>query len=224
MKLLAALLLTTALFAQSLSLDPSLWEITDVYQGFYAVPLTGSTPLALIGGGLALDLPDRSTAYYLARVQTAFKGKTRISGTLSATFRVITTGAPVFLYDSEAYNTCIYPANIRPHFYTQRQIKTRDGRAIYGWWANPQLTPSGFDIATNANSTVTVNIPLAPDQWSNNIGQIGTQDAATQKAFLDGLDMIDTIGLSIGGGCFFGHGVNVSGGTARLEILNINTL
>jgi hypothetical protein len=55
--------------------------------------------------------------------------------------------------------------------------------------------------------------------WSDVIGEFGTLSATTQAGFAATLASVSQIGMTFGGGCFFGHGVNVSGGTAAFELL-----
>ena len=55
----------------------------------------------------------------------------------------------------------------------------------------------------------TVAVPLKPNQWSSVFGKKG--DSARTE-FDAALGDVEHLGISFGGGCFFGHGVNVSGG------------
>ena len=56
---------------------------------------------------------------------------------------------------------------------------------------------------------------LTPDRWSSVLGKFGNYDAASLAGFSAALQNVSSLGLTFGGGCFFGHGVNVSNGTAR---------
>ena len=38
--------------------------------------------------------------------------------------------------------------------------------------------------------------------------------------FQDALGDLGHVGMTFGGGCFFGHGVNISGGTARFSLIS----
>ena len=60
---------------------------------------------------------------------------------------------------------------------------------------------------------------LTPDQWSSVYGKTGNYDATALAGFRDALANLGHIGMTFGGGCFFGHGVNVSGGTARFVLI-----
>jgi len=55
-------------------------------------------------------------------------------------------------------------------------------------------------------------VALDPGQWTDTNGNLGTSDPIRFAAAL--ADPM-TIGLTFGGGCFFGHGVYIDGGTAR---------
>jgi hypothetical protein len=54
-----------------------------------------------------------------------------------------------------------------------------------------------------------MTIKLSPDQWTNVEGE------PSPSGFAETLKNMGNIGLTFGGGCFFGHGVNVSGVPAR---------
>ncbi len=80
------------------------------------------------------------------------------------------------------------------------------------WWANPVSY-------TLANGLITLSVPLTGDQWSSVFGAFGS-DPAAAAAFADSLANVNGIGVTFGGGCFFGHGVNVSGGPATFQLLS----
>lgn len=130
------------------------------------------------------------------------------------TFR-IQTSSPfvVFNYDFGG-NSCAYSAHVRVHiarvgWSTIRSYPPGDD---YRWFSNP--------IAAElvGGSEIQLTVPLAPDQWSNVYGHFGNEDATHAAGFQDTLQHPERVGLAFGGGCFFGHGVNVSGGTAIFEL------
>jgi hypothetical protein len=51
-------------------------------------------------------------------------------------------------------------------------------------------------------------------------GKSGDDDATALAGFQDALGNLGRVGMTFGGGCFFGHGVNVSGGTARFALIS----
>ncbi len=128
---------------------------------------------------------------------------------LVVTFRVATTGNPTFNYKLMPNNTCISPAKVRPFL----QIKNDDMVSENNrWWANPVTYELG------ASGDVTLTIPLTLDKWSNVYGHFGNYSADSAAGFRNVLSHMGNIGFTFGGGCFFGHGVNVSGGTAQFIV------
>ncbi len=142
-----------------------------------------------------------------------------LSGTLVATFAVITSpsnpGTSVsFDWETEAGNTCFgVPATTR--FYIQDTQVGQGQVNNYRWWANPTSY-----VLQDSGGTVTLSVPLTSDQWSNTFGTFGTGNL---KAFNGTISNADRIGLVYGGGCFFGHGVSVSQGTATFELQSFGT-
>lgn len=146
-------------------------------------------------------------------METRFRGS--IGGTLQATFQVQTSSpSVVFNYKFESGNTCVYPAHVR--LYLSRAgwdtIKQYPPGDDYRWWSDP--------IAAElvGGSAVQLSVPLTPDQWTNVFGHRGDESPERAAAFQAALSSVDTLGLSFGGGCFFGHGVNVSGGSATFTL------
>jgi hypothetical protein len=81
-------------------------------------------------------------------------------------------------------------------------------KEFYRWWSNPLA----IKLAEHQHS---INVPLTPDQWSSVFGKKG--DAAPSE-FATALKDVENIGMTFGGGCFFGHGVNISGGEATFTL------
>ena len=149
---------------------------------------------------------DQGSVHYL---ETSHNGS--IAGTMSITVEVITTGHPTFNYELNPDNTCVFPAHARPI------IDTGGPGEFDRWWSNPV----GYDLTVGG--TMTLTIPLRPHNWSSVFGKVGDQDASTIAGFDQALENANYLGVTFGGGCFFGHGVNVSGGTAQFKILNVIT-
>ncbi len=120
---------------------------------------------------------------------------------ITVTGRIVTSGPVQFSYRTEPANTCISPFAIA-HLYIERAIDFSD----YGrFWS----TPLHIDLKAGAFS-VTVNLNSA--NWTSVFGH------RNAGRFADTLAHARRIGLTFGGGCFFGHGVNVRGGTARFVV------
>ena len=219
--LAVVLLLLLALGCGSLN-DPSVATNTKNSDAGWRVQYSPSMPADPTAGGPGvwyLDFPsdpnypaciDQGNCDSLNYVTTSFSGPTAHS--VSMTFQILTTGVPTFNYKLGSDNTCATPATVR--LFLER--KNDDfSQEFYRWWANP----IGYELqATPADVTLTV--PLTPDQWSSVYGKAGSYDAAALAGFQDALRNLGHIGMTFGGGCFFGHGVNVSGGTARFALMS----
>ncbi len=151
-----------------------------------------------------------STCESLNYVTNLYSGQA--ANSVSMTFQIITTGEPAFHGALDPDNNCSTPATVR--LFLER--KNDDfSQEFYRWWANPtsyalQATPGD----------VTLSVPLTPGQWSSVFGKFGNHDAAALAGFQDALTNLGRVGMTFGGGCFFGHGVNVTGGTARFVLVD----
>ncbi len=126
----------------------------------------------------------------------------------SITMTVEISGSPEFRYKLEPANTCDTPASVRLLLQREGDDFTKE---FYRWWSNPEaivLKAGRYSIA----------VPLRPHQWSSVFGKNG--DAAPEE-FAQALKNIGKIGMTFGGGCFFGHGVNVSGGEAVFTLKDL---
>lgn len=64
----------------------------------------------------------------------------------------------------------------------------------------------------------TIGVPLQPEHWSSVDGKFGNTDAETRFGFEKALLNVTRLGVTFGGGCSFGHGIRVSGGTAKFTL------
>ena len=69
-----------------------------------------------------------------------------------------------------------------------------------------------------AAGTVKLTVPLNPSQWQDTWGHIGNSSAEATAGFKSSLANPTQIGITFGGGCFFGHGVRAQDGTARFKV------
>jgi hypothetical protein len=215
-----ALLLLFALGCGSLN-DPPSASNTKTPSG-WRVEYSPSMPADPTAGGPGiwyLDFPsdpnypacaEQGDCKSLNYVTTSYSGPAAHS--VSMTFQILTTGVPTFNYKLGADNTCATPATVR--LFLER--KDDDfSQEFYRWWANPM----GYELQVTPGD-VTLTVPLTPDQWSSVYGKTGDYDAAALAGFQDALRNLGNIGMTFGGGCFFGHGVNISGGTARFALMS----
>jgi len=195
-------LISTNLFANaSLSMNANLWNI------LYSVKMPFH-PTASGSNAFFFDFPDSKTGeidYLTQNVSGPIVGSA-----LSATITITTTGTPTFDYKTETGNTCTFPAHAR--FYIQK-VMSNDN--YVRWWANPISL-------TLAAGTVKLVVPLNPSQWQDTWGHVGNSSAAATSGFKSSLARPTQIGLTFGGGCFFGHGVRVTNGTARFKVTDFN--
>ena len=160
-------------------------------------------PLANEGAALTFEFPASGSINYLF---TASPLKI-VSGTLSVAVRVATTGPVVFNSLDPQTSTCAIPTSVRPFLWAND-----NGNGDYDrWWSNTR----SFTLAAG---TATITVPLTADAWSSVNGKIGNADGPTKFAFDKALLNVSRLGLTFGGGCSFGHGVNVSGGAATFTV------
>jgi hypothetical protein len=83
---------------------------------------------------------------------------------------------------------------------------------FYRWWSNP----IAYELAAGSS---TLNASLIADQWVSVLGKIGNSSQSATDGFNTALQNVENVGFTFGGGCFYGHGVNVSNGTARFTLI-----
>jgi hypothetical protein len=133
----------------------------------------------------------------------------REGSTLVLTFRIVTTGQPEFLYGYGPDNPCLTPASARPFLWKQGQSFV-DPYAR--WWSRIAIPLESVPDAR------TLRIALDPAQWSSVNGKLAT-DPDARDGWVQTLANPGSIGLTAGGGCFYGHGVTVRQGTAHFELV-----
>lgn len=141
----------------------------------------------------------RGSAHYLTTPYTA-----PLNGSLLLSIQITSDIEPVFGYFFGPDNPCVNPAHVRLYFehYMKPPLTIADGQDDWRWWSNPaaiQLAPG----------TATLSVPLSPELWSDVYGMFGDDDP---QGFSDTVAHPGAVGMTFGGGCFFGHGVNVTNG------------
>jgi hypothetical protein len=137
-------------------------------------------------------------------VTTRYTETLPYKSTLTISGEITVTDNPTFNYQLESTNTCLSPPTSRALIQKKNDdLYESNGR----FWSNPiaiPLVPGKFSVT----------IPLDIVNWSNVDGK---RDKSGMNALLANMGRI---GLTFGGGCFFGHGTNVSGGTAKFTMTN----
>jgi hypothetical protein len=166
----------------------------------------GNTP----DGDLLLVFPDADAgagwlSYLYSRDGYDVRGATQVRAEVTLT---ALSGTPTFVYPT-ANNPCIYPPHMRLFLFASPASghwNDPQGR----WWSNPlaeELRPGVFTLTT----------PLDPAYWSGVYGQAATETAETLAGF-NAVKANGQLGMTFGGGCFFGHGVGTSGGTVLFDL------
>jgi hypothetical protein len=136
--------------AEDVSLNARDWAILYSYSMPRHPAVLSETPSWFFNFPAAPGLVGYVTTPYKASL-VGYQGLTITAGV------EITSGTPIFKYDTEAINTCVFPAHARPYL----QHKFLNWWNEYQrWWANP--------IAIELKEgVVTIDVPLTPDQWSD---------------------------------------------------------
>ena len=125
-----------------------------------------------------------------------------------ASFTLTFEGEPVFDYRTAPNNTCDRPAAVR--LFLQRQGDDMTGKGdfeFYRWWST-----AGTVLKAG---TATVEVPLDPALWTSVFGETGDRNPG---AFAAALAHLGNVGVTFGGGCFFGHGVRILNGSAAFTM------
>jgi hypothetical protein len=166
-------------------------------------------PTPRIGGGWHFDFPTdpNSVHYVLAAVNMA------ASSYVDASILVTTTETPAFVYNLQPDNNCVYPAHVR--FLLQEKgddLSGRNGKQYFRWWSNS----IAYQLASGPAKLTTSLTDLS--QWTSVFGEKANANAAATAGFKQAMANLGNVGFSFGGGCFYGHGVRVSGGGARFAV------
>jgi len=176
----------------TIALQSSAWETIGDPQRF---------PLSNEGAALTFEFPTTGSIHYIFTASPL----RAVHGTLNATLRVATSGPVIF--NSLDQTNCGIAPSVRPLIWAND-----NGEGEYDrWWSNPHA----YVLA--AGST-TIVVPLKAENWSSVNGKRGNQDAQVQFAFDKALLNVTRFGLTFGGGCSFGHGINIRGGTATFAL------
>jgi hypothetical protein len=160
-------------------------------------------PLANEDANLAFEFPTTGAMNYLYTPS----GLSAVRGTVVVTLRVATTGPVVFNSLDPVAGSCNIPPTVRPFFWAND-----NGNGVYDrWWSNPRSFPL-------ADGSATISVPLLPEFWSSVNGKFGNADTATRFGFDKAILNVTRLGLTFGGGCSFGHGVNIRGGSAQFQL------
>jgi hypothetical protein len=161
-------------------------------------------PLANSGSNaLVFDFPETGSMHYLYTASP----RPDIRGTVEVSVRVATTGPVVFRSLEPPSASCTIPLSVRPFFWANQNGNGEFDR----WWSNPRA----FTLAAGA---ATISVPLTPALWSSVNGKFGNADSFANFGFERAILNVSRLGLTFGGGCSFGHGINIQGGRAEFTL------
>src|SRR5262249_5395536 len=144
-------------------------------------------PTPQTGWGWYVDLPaaPNSIHYVLAAVNMA------ASSSVSASVLVTTTGTPVFVYNLQPDNNCVYPAHVR--FLLQEKgddLSGANGKQYFRWWPNSvayQLAPGSANLSASLTDT---------SQWTSVFGEKANASAAATAGFKQAMANLGNVGFS----------------------------
>jgi hypothetical protein len=166
-------------------------------------------PTPQIGGGWYFDFPTVPNAVHYVLAAVSLPAYVSVE----ASILVTTTGTPVFVYNLQPDNTCLYPAHVR--FLLQEKgddLSGTNGKQYFRWWSNKvayQLAPGPAILSASLTDL---------SQWTSVFGEKANANSAATAGFKQAMANLGNVGFSFGGGCLYGHGVRVSGGSARFAV------
>jgi hypothetical protein len=211
---------------KTVSMQPQNWDFSTFTNYFPGNP-PPAHPIGLAGGWY-FDFPVENNwpacaalsgtgsyaqCFLVGYVTTPYSGPAQHQ--VSMTFQVVTTGNPTFNYALDPGNPNL-PNNPSADAVVTILLQERGddwASDFKRWWAlghRTFLSPGTF----------TVTVPLTLSNWDGNITGATYTQAQQQAGFDKALQDLGNVGFTFGGGCCAGHGVDVTGGTARFVLLS----
>ena len=179
--------------ANVVSLDPQNWYI-------YYSSGTPAHPLADADGAWSFGFPVSGHVNY---VQTPFNTTTALHN-VTVTFKVESDAPDYRVVDASD----IPPATVHVFFEQKNDDLIEPGGR---WWAGASL----YNLGSQDNTTITLVLPLTPDQWSDVYGEHDAQ------SFYAALANVGWVGVTCGGQYFWGHGVGLNSGSAKYVLIDL---
>jgi hypothetical protein len=150
-------------------------------------------------------------------VTVPYRGQLEQADTLQLVFKIDASPNAVFDFHTAPPappNPGTTPANF--HLLLEHSGDGSLTNPDYRWWSNP----ISYTLQ-DTNGLVKLDVPLDPSDWSNVDGQFGSADVA---AFAATLSHMGNIGLTFGGGDYFGHGAYLDQGSATFNVVSFSIL
>lgn len=196
---------------QSIVLTPNNWTLfgkpTD--DALTTLPISQGARLPGQPLSVVFSFPDAATGLWAGYLTSGYVGQVPINPIIAGQTLVVeghVTAAADTVFNFYPDSTCPVAPNFRPYI----EGAFLSPNPALRWWSNPvcQFLQDG---------NFALSVPFSPESWSDADGIFAT-DPSAAPGFAQTLAAPVRIGLTFGGGCFFGHGVNVSGATAQFKI------
>ena len=148
----------------------------------------------------------------------------QIGGTLTMAIQFSATPGTTINWINDTDNTCPSPAAVHLMIAGQNNEVPYEPFAddnVGRWWFDSQVLVIS-DLSGNAiPGAITFRALIDPSQWSGVFGESGLRaDGSIDPNFLASLAGVNNVAITLGGGCFFGHGIVISVGSASITILS----
>jgi hypothetical protein len=109
------------------------------------------------------------------------------------------------------------PAHVLLYFQRRNDDFSTDKYRYWAWGTVLGHPEYDYILGSDPSGTsVTITTPLEPDRWVS----VYTPASADPTAFLAAIQNVAHVGMTFGGGCAAGHGVDVSDGTAKFTLIS----
>ncbi len=184
-------------------MDPAAWFI------LYSVG-TPPHPAANAAGGWTFDVPPAPGSVHYVTTPTSGYANAQIGAQVVVEASV----DAVFDFHTAPDNTCEgAPSSAR--LFLQRRGDDMSGTPgtteFYRWW-----NVNGLPL--RAGSDTMLGSLTNPAEWSSVLGRRGDSSPEATAAFNAAIADLGAVGLTFGGGCFYGHGVRMTQGNARFDV------
>ncbi len=153
--------------------------------------------------GWQFKFPNSNGVHYLVQPTSGY-----MNGKMWSAFRVEKDAAAQIV----EVQPCPPSPNVaRVRLYFQRRgDDLTAAKEFYRWW-------SVQTFALNIDTASGMSADLVPEQWSSVLGKGGGSSAAATAGFIQAKADVQAIGITFGG-CFAGHGVYVTAGSASFVV------
>ena len=161
---------------------------------------------AAAGWKFAFPTTPNSVHYVVAPTNLTLNTAQRVTADMT-----ITGTKPVFEETATPGQSCVGPPAVRLFVQQQGDDLSGTGASTYArWWSNP----AAIDLVPG---TFVLGATLDPNSWSGIFGEQGGSSAAATAGFRTAIAHIGNIGVTFGG-CFFGHGADLTSGSATFNM------